>query len=349
MMGSSIKSAAGDLPILGADVSSLQCALDLGAKYCYENGVQGDPLQILQDHGINYLRLRVWVDPANGYNNMTKVAQFASQVKVRGMKLLINLHYSDTWADPAHQVKPAAWGGYRFGQLKKAVFNHTGEVCHELEEAGVVPDMVQIGNEINPGMLLPDGSAGNWDHLSALLQEGYRAVKACCPSAQVMIHIANAGDKAGARLWFDNAKMHKVQWDITGLSYYSYWHGAIAAMKSTVKDMKSRYGKPVVIVETAYPFTLLENDGEKNSINPSSQLPSDYPATPSGQESNLRDVLSAACSGGALGVFYWEPTWTAVKGNGWDPTNPNSGDQWENQALFDFSGVALPAMGAFRR
>jgi arabinogalactan endo-1,4-beta-galactosidase len=336
------------LPIRGADVSSLQHAEDLGAKYYYENDVQGDPLQILQDHGVNYIRLRVWVNPANGYNNKTKVVQFAQRVKTKGLKLLIDLHYSDTWADPEHQAKPVAWADHSFSQLQADVYDHTCDVLNSLKTVGLTPDMVQIGNEINPGMLLPDGSTNNWNNLASLLVQGYNAVKACSPSIQMMLHIANAGDDSGARGWFDNAKSHGVQWDVTGLSYYSYWHGSMPAMTSTVKEMKSCYGKPVVIVETAYPFTLLENDGEKNTIHSLSQLPSGYPATSAGQASNFKAVLSAARSGGAIGMFYWEPTWTAVKGNGWDPTNPNSGCQWENQALFDYDGKALQAMSEFK-
>ena len=347
-MTSNNTTTTGALSILGADVSSLQQALDLGAEYYYENGTQADPLQILKDHGINYIRLRVWVDPANGFNNKAKVLQFSQIVKSKGMKLLIDFHYSDTWADPEHQAKPAAWANHNLGQLHTDLYNHTYIVCNSLKSMGATPDMVQIGNEINPGMLLPDGSTSNWNNLSSLLKQGYEAVKTCSPSTLVMLHIANAGDKAGACKWFDQATAFGVLWDMTGLSYYSYWHGTMQEMTSTVKEMKSRYGKPVVIAETAYPFTLLENDEEKNSIHSASQLPPDYPATPAGQASNLRAVMQAACMGEAMGVFYWEPTWTAVKGNGWDPTNPNSGCQWENQALFDYNGKALPAMSEFK-
>ena len=208
--------------------------------------------------------------------------------------------------------------------------------------------MVQIGNEINPGLLLPDGSRTNWPNLSALLKQGYAAVKACSPETLVMLHIANAGDQAGALDWFDNAAAHGVPWDVTGLSYYSYWHGTIAAMGSTVREMRRRYNKDVVIAETAYPFTLLDQDGEKNSVHSLSQLPSEFPPTPAGQADNLRAVLQAARSEGVSGVFYWEPTWIAVKGNGWNPEDPASGNQWENQALFDFNGKALPALSEFK-
>lgn len=336
------------LSILGADISSLQRALGLDARYYDENHVEGHPLQILADHGVNTIRLRVWVNPPHGENNRKKVVEFASVVKAKGLKLLLDFHYSDTWADPAHQVKPAAWAGYNFSQLQKALYMHTFEVCSDLKSSGASPEMVQVGNEINPGMLLPDGSTGNWDNLSALLKEGYHAVKACLPFTQVMLHFANAGDKTGAITWFDNAQSHGVPWDMIGLSYYSYWHGTVENMEETLKSMKSHFGKPVIIVETAYPFTFGGNDDELNIIHPSCNLPLDYPVTPAGQAGNLAAVMNAARAAEAAGVFYWEPTWTTVKGNGWDPFNPASGNQWENQALFDFNGKALPAMNEFK-
>lgn len=336
------------LSILGADISSLQRALVLGARYYYEDQIEGDPVQILMDHGVNTIRLRVWVNPPHGENNQKKLVEFASTVKAKGLKLLVDFHYSDTWADPAHQVKPVAWSGYNFSQLQKALYEHTLDVCSNLKSAGASPEMVQIGNEINPGLMLPDGSTANWDNLSLLLNQGYHAVKSSQPSTQVMLHFANAGDKAGALTWFDNARSSGVQWDLIGLSYYSYWHGTVKSMEETVKTVKSRYGKPVIIVETAYPFTYDGNDNEMNIIHPECNLPLDYPVTPAGQAGNLAAVMNAARAAGAVGVFYWEPTWTVVKGNGWDPFNRASGSQWENQALFDFNGRALPAMNEFK-
>jgi arabinogalactan endo-1,4-beta-galactosidase len=332
------------LSIIGADISSLQRSLELGAKYFYEDGREGDPVQILMDHGVNAIRLRVWVNPANGYNNKQKVTEFAARIKARGLKLLLNFHYSDTWADPAHQFKPAAWVNYDLAHLQQAVYEHTVEVCSSLKSAGAAPEMVQVGNEINPGMLLPDGSINNWDNLAALLKHGAEAVKTCLPEAQVMLHTANAGDKAGAIAWFDNARERGVAWDVIGLSYYSYWHSNIAAMEETVRTVRERYGKPVIIVETAYPFRIDGKDEEQNVIHPACNMPLHDPVTPEGQAGNLAAVIQAARTAGALGVFYWEPTWTAVPGNGWDPNNPASGNQWENQALFDYDSKALPAM-----
>jgi arabinogalactan endo-1,4-beta-galactosidase len=334
------------LAYIGADVSSLQRALELGAEYCTEDGSKADPLKILQDHGVNALRLRVWVTPGNGASSPAKVTQFIPRLRAYGFKLLLNFHYSDTWADPGKQIKPAAWANADFKELLQLVYEHTRSVLGDLKAAGTVPEMVQVGNEINPGMLLPEGSRENWPQLAALLKKGCEAVKANSPETQVMLHIANAGDQAGALDWFDNAKAQGVRWDLTGLSYYSYWHGPIAAMTATVREMRRRYGKDVVIAETAYPFTLQDQDGEKNSVFELGQLPAEFPPTPAGQAENLRAVLQAARSAGAVGVFYWEPTWTAVKGNGWDPGDAASGCQWENQALFDFNGKALPAMSA---
>jgi arabinogalactan endo-1,4-beta-galactosidase len=334
--------------VIGADVSSLQRSLAAGAKFFDEHGSPADPLQLFHSHGVNYIRLRVWVNPVHGYNNPARILEFAPRIKARGFRLLVDFHYSDTWADPAHQIKPTAWDGLDFQQLQGALYDHTYQLCRALAAAGSVPDMVQIGNEITPGMLLPDGGTDNWDNLAVLLKQGYAAVKEANRSTLVMLHIDRGGDNPASRAWFDSAAAHAVEWDVTGLSYYAYWHGPLKSMAGNVADLKARYGKPVIVVETAYPFTLAENDTEINSIHSPDQLAPDCPATPAGQAANLQAVIRTAREAGAAGVFYWEPTWTAVKGNGWDPANPNSGDQWENQALFDFEGKVLPAMKEFR-
>jgi arabinogalactan endo-1,4-beta-galactosidase len=342
--------AASTLSMLGADVSSLQRAEDLGAKYYYSNGTAGDPLQILKDNGVNYIRLRVWVNPASGYNNETKVLAFAKTVKAKGLKLLIDFHYSDTWADPGHQSKPAAWASHGISQLQTDVYNYTYGVCTALKSQGTTPDSVQIGNEINVGMLWPDGEVinSNFTNIGLLLKSGYNATKACNSGTQVIIHTADADSDTNARWFYDGIKAQGVNWDITGLSYYCYWHGTTSNMSSVVADMKSRYGKSVIIAETAYPFTASNADSTANSESASTPC-SGYPATWTGQYNNFRDVLAAARTGGAIGVFYWEPTWIATPGNGWDPTNiSGSGDQWDNQTLFNWSGVANPAIALFK-
>ncbi|GGO03937.1 arabinogalactan endo-beta-1,4-galactanase [Microbispora rosea subsp. aerata] len=334
--------AANTLTMLGADVSSLQRSLDLGAKYYDANGNQRDPLDILKSVGVNYIRLRVWNNPASGYNNKAKVLQFARTVKAKGLKLLIDFHYSDTWADPGKQYKPAAWASHGIGQLQSDVYNYTYDVCSSLKAQGTVPDSVQIGNEINVGMLWNDGKVINNDftNLSLLLKAGYNATKACNPGTQVIIHTANADSDAHARWFYDGIRAKGVSWDITGLSYYCMWHGTLSNLSYVISDMRSRYGKPVVIVETAYPFTADNADWEPNAI--TSGCPG-YGLTWQGQAAEFAAVQSTARDAGAVGVFYWEPTWYAVPGNGWDPANINgTGDGWDNMAVFNWTGHINP-------
>jgi len=338
--------AASRLSLLGADVSSVQRALELGQKYYNASGTQQDPLDILKGVGVNYIRLRIWNDPASGYNNKAKVLAFAKVVKAKGLKLMIDFHYSDTWADPGKQYKPAAWASHNLSQLQTDVCDYTYDICNSLKAQGTTPDSVQIGNEINVGMLWDDGKVinNNFANLSLLLKAGYNATKACNSGTQVIIHTADADSDAHARWFYDGIKANGVIWDITGLSYYCYWHGSLSNMTSVVKDMIARYGKPVVIMETAYPFTTANADGTANVISSGTPCP-DYPATWTGQANNFNAVQAAARAGGAIGVFYWEPTWVATAGNGWDPTNiSDSGNEWDNQAIFNWTGNINPSI-----
>jgi arabinogalactan endo-1,4-beta-galactosidase len=332
-------SAASTLSMRGADVSTLQRAMDLGAKYYTAAGAPADPLDILSSAGVNYVRLRVWNNPASGYNNAAKVLTYAKTVKAKGFKLLIDFHYSDTWADPGKQYKPAAWSSHNISALQTDVYNSTYSLCNSLKAQGTTPDSVQIGNEINVGMLWNDGKVVNNDftNLSLLLKQGYNATKACNSGTQVIIHTADADSDANARWFYDGIKAKGVAWDITGLSYYCNWHGTMANMTSVVNDVRTRYGKPVVIAETAAPFTVDNADSTGNSI---SSACSGYAASWDGQGAAFTAVQNAAKNGGAIGVFYWEPTWYAVKGNGWDPADiNNSGDGWDNMAVFDWTGM----------
>ena len=325
------------LTMRGADTSSLRRALDLGQTFKNASGVTQDPLVILKNVGVNYIRLRVWNNPASGYNNEAKVLQDALYVKSQGLQLMVDFHYSDTWADPGKQYKPSAWSSHNISQLQTDVYNFTYQVCNDLKAQGTVPDSVQIGNEITNGMLWNDGKITNNDftNLSLLLKQGYNAIKACNSSTQVVLHIDKGGDNATARWWFDGVQAKGVNWDITGLSFYCYWHGTIPTMQSNVADMKARYGKPVILAETAYLFTTANGDSEVNSNNATC---SGYPASQTGQANNFYDIQAAAKAGGAIGVFYWEPTWVATPGNGWDPANINgTGSGWDNQAVFDFN------------
>jgi arabinogalactan endo-1,4-beta-galactosidase len=334
---------------LGADISSLKKSEDMGGVYRYADGTQADALEILKDYGMNYARFRIWVDPADGYHDKAEILEMVKRVHSQDMKLLVNFHYSDHWADPGKQIKPAAWEDLDFEGLKQAVYDHTFDVCNSLVEQGTPPDMVQVGNEINAGMLWPDADYNNMDNLADLLKEGYRAVKDCSPSTPVMLHIAEGGDNDMAQWWFGHITRRDVPFDLIGISYYPFWQGTLAELQYNLNDISARYDKDVIVVETAYAFTDQEDDDHENILNRSMVIPG-YPYTPEGQRAMLRDIMGvvrAVPNGRGLGVFWWDATWTAVPGNGWDATDPNSGNAWENQALFDFDDRALPALEEF--
>jgi arabinogalactan endo-1,4-beta-galactosidase len=336
--------AANTLSYLGADVSSLQRSLDLGAKYYNSAGTASDPYDILKSAGANYMRLRIWNNPASGYNNKAKVLQQAKAIKAKGLKLLIDFHYSDTWADPGKQYPPAAWSSHTLAQMQTDVYNYTYDVCTALKAQGTTPDSVQVGNEINVGMLWPNGkvTSSNFAPLASLLKQGYNATKACNSGTQVWIHTADADSDTNMRWFYDGIKAQGVSWDVTALSYYCMWHGTLANLYNVIADAKSRYGKPVVIAETAYMFTTANADSTTNSV-PGTTTCDGQPATWAGQGTEFTYIQNTARNAGAVGVFYWEPTWYAISGNGWDPANINgTGDGWDNMAIFDWTGHVNP-------
>ena len=337
------------LSVLGADISSLKKSEDYGGVYAYENGTQADALKILKDHGMNYARLRVWLKSPDGYHRKSQLLDMATRLKVHGIQLLVDFHYSDSWADPGKQPKPAAWEGLDFDGLKKALYDHTFDICNSLKEQGTPPDMVQVGNEITNGMVWPDGrNDENFDNLAALLKEGYRAVKDCSQEILVMLHLDNGGNNAMYRRWFDNILEREVPFDLIGVSYYPYWHGTFDDLRNNLNDIALRYDKDIIVVETAYPFTPEDKDNYPNVMK--DQAIPGYPFTPEGQQNMLAaimDIIRATPNGHGLGIMWWDAVWTAVPGNGWDPADPTTGNGWENQALFDFDNRALPAMSLF--
>ncbi|MEU8239964.1 glycosyl hydrolase 53 family protein [Actinoplanes missouriensis] len=336
--------ASPGLSMRGADVSTLPRALDLGAKFYDFRGHRDNPYDILKQAGVNYARLRIWNDPTSGYSNKAQVLKQARAIKAKGLKLLIDFHYSDTWADPGKQFVPAAWEGHDLARLTKDVYDYTYDVCTSLKRQGTAPDSVQVGNEINVGMLWPAGYVNNSDFgpVSQLLNAGYDATKACHRPTKVMVHTALAGNIDAAHWFYDGIAAAGARWDITALSYYCMWHGSLAGLATVITDVRTRYAKPVVIAETAYPWTTENFDHLENII--LSPAPCyGIPATPQGQAQQFRAVQETARSAGAIGVFYWEPTWTAIDGNGWDTEDiVNSGNAWENMATFDDGGRVNP-------
>ncbi|HEU5356576.1 MAG TPA: glycosyl hydrolase 53 family protein [Actinocrinis sp.] len=340
------------LAIRGGDTSSLYRGEQLGGVYYNSSGTKQNALQILKNGGMNYVRLRVWVNPQDGMNNEATLLASAKQAySTYGLPILLDLHYSDTWADPGHQSTPAAWSADTLSQLESQVYTYSKQVVGDLVAQGTPPAMVQVGNEINGGMLWPDGSTSNWSQLAALLKQGIAGVRAARSATKIVLHLAASDSLSTLESWYSTAISDGVSFDVIGISYYDYWHGRLDVLQTDLNGLAAKYGKPVMVAETAYPWTMANADSETNSVTSSNTtLDPGYAASSAGQAANLRDVLSivqAVPNGLGLGAFYWEPTWTAVAGNGWDPTNASSGDGWENQAAFDFSDKALPVVSQF--
>ncbi len=341
--------------IRGADISTLKKVEDKGGVF-YDRGVRKDPLVILRKNGVNYIRLKIWKDPVNvdGYNDLAETVEMAKRAKKKGLKILLDFHYSNFWADPGRQDKPTAWVGLNPKALEKAVYDHTVQTMRALKNANALPDMVQIGNEINSGMLWPDGKtwgegSGGFDRLAPLLRAGMNGVRAVAgqKKVKIMLHLAEGGDNGLFRWWFDEiTKRGITDFDVIGLSYYPYWHGTLAELSANLTDISARYDKDVIVVETAYGFTLVDGDGYSNIFNAELQAIAGYPATVAGQANfltDLRKVVQDVPGGRGLGVFYWEPAWLPVEGAGW---RSGEGNAWDNQALFDFDGNALDSLKA---
>lgn len=351
-VGAAGSARADGLPFIkGADVSFLDQIEQLGGVY-YSAGAPQDLLQILQGHGINLIRLRIWNDPLLGFSDLRRTVAMARRIKDAGLRFLLDFHYSDSWADPGKQTKPARWRNLSFDELRAAVHDYTRTVVKALADAGAPPDVVQIGNEITQGFLWDDGRVGGafdtpeqWHRFAQLLQAGMAGVRdaGVAPSPLVMIHIDRGGDNAGARWFFDRLAAQGVDFDVIGLSFYPWWHGTLEDARANMADLAERYGKDIVVVETAYPWTLDDADLQPNIVRRPDQLHPGYPATVEGQAAFLRDLLRLVRDlpgGRGKGVVYWEPGYISLSRMGGSP--------WDNLTLFDFKGNALPSLQVFR-
>ncbi len=247
------------IQMLGADISFLPQLESRGVKFS-DKGQEKDALEILKDHGFNYIRLRLFNNPAadsgyspgRGFCDLSHTLQIAKRIKAAGMKLLLDFHYSDTWADPGKQFKPSAWKGKTFPELTRAVYDYTKEVMEALEKQETLPDMVQVGNEINHGMIWPEGKIGNLDSLAQLIYAGINGVKAVDPASTIMLHVALGGQNEESRFFYDNMLLRDVPFDVIGLSYYPKWHCTLKDLEYNANDMANRYKKDVIIVEYSH-------------------------------------------------------------------------------------------------
>lgn len=242
--------------MLGADISFLP-QLESGGMKFSDQGVQKDPILILKDHGFNYIRLRIFNNPASdsgyspqkGFCDLEHTKQMAKRIKAAGMKILLDFHYSDYWADPGHEYEPAAWHNLSFEELKKALYTYTRNVMQELKDQGTTPDMVQVGNEINHGMVWPKANIQHTDSLAQLITAGIAGVKAVDPSVVIMLHIALGGQNDETVFFMNQMQARKVNFDVIGLSYYPKWHGTLDDLRDNLNDLAKRYNKDLIVVE----------------------------------------------------------------------------------------------------
>jgi arabinogalactan endo-1,4-beta-galactosidase len=279
------------------------------------------------------------------YSGLAEVVAFAKILNTKGFNIWLDIHYSDSWADPANQTKPAAWKNASFTELKDSVYQYTSSCIQSFKTAGINLKMVQIGNETNSGFLWDLGKVGgsfdnNWGNYALLLREGIRAVKDISSTTKTMIHLAGYDS---ADWFFGNLAAQNVSYDYIGLSYYPVWHGkSLDLLLTSLTSLINKYQKPVIIAETSYPFTLLWNDYTNNIVGMTSQLIPAYDATPDGQNAYTKaliDLMRKLPNQQGLGVCWWAPEWVSFKG----PTATN-GSSAENLTLFDFSNNALPAL-----
>lgn len=366
--------------IRGMDASAVLAVENSGARYYGFDGEEQDVFKTLAEAGVNYIRLRVWNDPydenGNGYgggnNDVATAIELGKRATQYGMKVCIDFHYSDFWADPTKQYVPKAWKGMNLEQKSDALYDFTVTSLTDILNAGVDVCMVQVGNEINKGM----SGESFTSSVAELLKAGSSAVrevsKAAGKDIQVAVHYTDI-DKQGevAKITADLEK-YGVDYDIFAMSYYSFWHGSMENMQEMAEYVQDTYGKKVVIAETSYCYTTEDGDGSGNSVSGDGDLVDGYDATVQGQADMLRDICAAADEADIMGVFYWEGTWIPVGpadadnselwekyGSGWassysgsyDPKDAGKyygGCSWDNQALFDFTGHPLDSLKVFR-
>jgi len=325
---------------LGVDISYANEMDDCGAVY-KSGGQQVDQFRFFKSAGANVARIRIWNDPDwTKYSNLADVKRSIKRAKQAGMQVLLDFHYSDDWADGDKQIAPKAWAKLSTPDQAKALYAFTHDTLLELNREGLMPELVQVGNETNGEIVSSLAKAKepiHWDRNALLFNAGIKAVrdagKETGKPPRVMLHIAQPEN---AEPWFAAAtKAGVTDYDIIGLSYYSKWSKrSMAQLGQTIDRLRHTYAADVLVVETAYPFTTENADTSPNLLGEDSLI-AGYPATPAGQQKYLVDLTQLVLSSGGTGVFYWEPAWVSTKSCG---TRWGKGSNWENAAVFDYKG-----------
>lgn len=361
--------------IKGMDLSTLLEMEKCGAKY-YDNGTKTDLLTIMKNYDVDTIRIRLWNDPWSetgesygaGENDLKTSLAIAKRVTAAGFGVLLNFHYSDFWTDPGKQIKPKAWRKLSVEELEQAVYEYTLKTMKLFLEDGVNLTMVQVGNELSNGLLWPEGRVPHYEQIAKFVNAGIRAVRKADETIPVMIHLDNGGNNALYREWFDHFMEYGETFELIGLSYYPFWHGTLDMLNDNMNDIAKRYGKDLIVAEVSMGHTMkdyqayekLSGDERKGyATKPALVEKIEYPMTEQGQCDFMEDFLnriSRIADGRGKGFFYWEPAWIPVCSSGW--ATPASlaymndpgpcGNEWANQALFDYEGNALPALRVIR-
>lgn len=357
--------------IKGMDLSTLLEMERCGAKY-YDNGEEMDILDIMKKYDVDTIRVRLWNDPKSedgeaygaGNNDLAETIAIGKRVTDAGLGVLLNFHYSDFWADPGKQIKPKAWTGFGVEELEKAVYDFTVESLQAVLDAGVNVTMIQVGNELSNGLLWPEGKVPNYDNIAKFVSAGIRACRKVNPIIPLMIHLDNGGNNELYRRWFDNYIDRGEDFEYIGLSYYPFWHGSLKMLEDNMNDIALRYGKELIVAEVSMGHTMEDykayeklEDSERKGYATRKELVDkiEYPMTIQGQKDFTEDFLNRVADvveNKGAGFFWWEPAWIPVPGSGW--ATPASlkymndpgpcGNEWANQALFDYNGNALPTL-----
>jgi arabinogalactan endo-1,4-beta-galactosidase len=318
---------------VGADLSFLKMAEDSGSVF-KENGMAKPGLDIFRDHGYDWIRLRLFHTPDELPNDLEYTIELAKEAKSKGFKFLLDYHYADSWADPAKQPVPAAWQGLELEVLRDSVYEYTKRTIEAFREAGVMPEMVQIGNEIRVGMMWPIGKLPDgWDAFAELLKAGIEGVEAGQGQEMrplIMIHYDNGADVEGNRYFYDKILAYNISFDIIGLSYYPWWHGNLLELRENLISLTEHYEHDIILVETAYNWRKSEYQEEELAP---------YPETPEGQKDfliSVNETLLNIPSRKIKGIFWWEP---AVMEN----------VVIRSRGIFDDEGNVLPVIDVFNK
>ena len=322
--------------ISAVDISDYPKVLSYNPTFYDENNNEINFINALIQNGVNTIRLRLWVNPADESSSLEEVKEFSNELRSMGFKIWITPHFSDTWAHPGQQQIPTNWESLSFEELKNQLYAHTSQIMSEIN-----PDYIQIGNEINTGILFPHGNiADNQDQFVELVNVGVNAVRNNSSNTKIILHCAGFESSN----WFFNI-VKEVDYDIMGISYYPWWHGkSLDDLQNQLSNLSINFNKEVLIAETSYPFTLGWNDWTNNNVGLEEHLIlPDYPASPQGQKDFIRDVKNLILEvNNGIGFCYWGAERIA-----WAGENSTNGSSWENQAVFDFDNRELPVLEEF--